>query len=641
MGHPALDGVGGGRDPALRRGGLLAALLPAAGQAGPAALRLRHRLAALVHHDRLQRLLRLLRALAVRQAARGRRDRLRQAAVDLLRGRPPAVHGPRPRQGRGRGQPEVHGDQDPRARAVPRRAAAARGQAGLLPRGHAAPRDHVRPDQRVDPARGRLRRLRRGRRRRLRVRTARRAQHGLSGPAPAVGHAHAAAQLQGQGAHRRGAARAEHVVRQDLHAAAHDHLDDQGHGHRHLGALRLARRLRGVHGPQEPQEARVLRRGRRVGRALRAAAHHRDARPRQGERRVRLPEAQGAEPEGRGEAQGGARRLLQLGLLQGRHDRGPLRGQERAGGQAALRAEARRRRRGLLLLRARGARHAALLARRRVRRRARRPVVPQVRRGGVEGQGGRPAHAARVLQPRGDQGLPGRPRLAGQLGVLALLRAGHAHAVGRAVPHRVALRLDHLHGLLHGGAPAPGRRPLRQGARRQHGGRRHARAVHRGLLGLRLPRRQVRRRARRARGRHEEAAPRVPVLVPRRHARLGQGPHPQPPDHVALQPHRRVAQAARDVAEEHLLQRLRAGGRGEDVQVQGQLRHDEGRHRAVGRGRDALHVRRRGRRRRQRQLRPRHLGPHHPQPHDRARVDRDDAQGHVQAGGRHQPEPQP
>ena len=57
-------------------------------------------------------------------------------------------------------------------------------------------------------------------------------------------------------------------VREDLHAPPHDHLDEQGHCDRHVGAVRFARRLRRLHGPQERQEARVLRRQGRVDRAV-------------------------------------------------------------------------------------------------------------------------------------------------------------------------------------------------------------------------------------------------------------------------------------------------------------------------------------------------------------------------------------
>ena len=48
-----------------------------------------------------------------------------------------------------------------------------------------------------------------------------------------------------------------------------------------------------------------------------------------------------------------------------------------------------------------------------------------------------------------------------RLGVLALLRPRHAAAVGPAVPHRVALGLDDLHGVLLGRPPLQAPRPPR------------------------------------------------------------------------------------------------------------------------------------------------------------------------------------
>ena len=68
-----------------------------------------------------------------------------------------------------------------------------------------------------------------------------------------------------------------------------------------------------------------------------------------------------------------------------------------------------------------------------------------------------------------------------------------------------------------------------------------------------------------------------PTQVPDGPAGLRQGPDPQPPHDVVVQPRRRLEGPTLDVAEGALLQRPRAGGCREDVQVQGQLHHAGGR----------------------------------------------------------------
>jgi hypothetical protein len=72
-------------------------------------------------------------------------------------------------------------------------------------------------------------------------------------------------------------------------------------------------------------------------------------------------------------------------------------------------------------------------------------------------------------------------RVAQAVGMLALVRARHARALGRRVPHRVAQRLHHLHGVLHGGAPAAGRRHVRQGAAQCYARADDGRGVGRGV----------------------------------------------------------------------------------------------------------------------------------------------------------------
>jgi hypothetical protein len=82
-------------------------------------------------------------------------------------------------------------------------------------------------------------------------------------------------------------------------------------------------------------------------------------------------------------------------------------------------------------------------------------------------------HLRRAGVARGHRGVPGgagdvrrlvppllraHPGLAQPVGLLALLRPGHPPPLGSRLPHRVPVRLNHLHGLLRGGAPAAGAR---------------------------------------------------------------------------------------------------------------------------------------------------------------------------------------
>mmetsp|Transcript_7850 Transcript_7850/g.19370 ORF Transcript_7850/g.19370 Transcript_7850/m.19370 type:complete len:204 (-) Transcript_7850:2222-2833(-) len=196
-----------------------------------------------------------------------------------------------------------------------------------------------------------------------------------------------------------------HAVRAHLHAPPDHHLDDQRHRDRHLRSLRLARRLRRVHGPQEPEEARVLRRAGGVDRALRPNPHHQDGGAGRCRRGVHVPEAQGAVAEGRGEAQGGARRGVHPRLPQGRDDRRPVRGDECDGREAAVQEEALRRRRGVHLSGAGRPRVPALHTRCRVRRGERRPILPQVWRGRVGRRHPEALGDVRELQPCGGEGL--------------------------------------------------------------------------------------------------------------------------------------------------------------------------------------------------------------------------------------------
>ena len=177
---PGEDGHRGGGDRGLRGALQVARLLPALRRRGPQALRDVDRLAAVVHHDGQEPVLRLLRAVAVPEAQGRGEDGLREAGERLRRQGQAVLRGPRPRDGRGRRPAGVHADQAQGRgpAALPRKMRGVR----RLPRaGDAAAGDHVRPDELLRPARGRLRRVPPGGRLGLRHVGARRGRHGPPG----------------------------------------------------------------------------------------------------------------------------------------------------------------------------------------------------------------------------------------------------------------------------------------------------------------------------------------------------------------------------------------------------------------------------------------------------------------------------
>mmetsp|Transcript_11959 Transcript_11959/g.51494 ORF Transcript_11959/g.51494 Transcript_11959/m.51494 type:complete len:424 (-) Transcript_11959:982-2253(-) len=414
-------------------------------------------------------------------------------------------------------------------------------------------------------------------------------------------------------------------AREDLLPPYDDHPHEQGY---RRGDVRAVRLPHGLHGPQRSQgEARasgkVWRQG-RVGHALRGCPLRSHPRVWRRVRAHRVRAAQDQEPEREGQARGGQGEDLPQGFH--RRDHAPRRAQGRT--REARQAEDSRhhdcRRRRHRLLRAREAGDVPL--RRRVRRRAHRPVVPRVRRG-------RLARALREvprghghLPRRGPEGFPAHPRLASPVGVLPCVRPGNPHALGPPVPHRVPLRLHHLHGLLHRRAPAPGRGHVRKiEALGGPGG------YDRRRLGRRVPRHRTQRRLEIPQGPARRDARGVQLLVPVRPARVRQGPHPEPPHVCHLQSHRDLGGRREQVAARLSHQRAPAPQRREDVQVHRQLQDAEDRHRGVQRGRHE--VRAGGRRRRHRgcQLCPRHRQRGDSPVHQGARVDRVHPRG-VRAG---------
>lgn len=138
---------------------------------------------------------------------------------------------------------------------------------------------------------------------------------------------------------------------------------------------------------------------------------------------VRGPRHQ--EPERHGEAGRGEGDHLQEGLLRGNDAGGLTEGQARGGREARGAAGDDRRGSGVHVLRAQWPGHFPLG--RRVRGDLQRPVVPDVRREGLEGAGdGLHQEQPGDLQPEDEAGAGGVVRLAELVGLLAPVRSGHS-----------------------------------------------------------------------------------------------------------------------------------------------------------------------------------------------------------------------
>mmetsp|Transcript_8821 Transcript_8821/g.20067 ORF Transcript_8821/g.20067 Transcript_8821/m.20067 type:complete len:224 (-) Transcript_8821:785-1456(-) len=222
--------------------------------------------------------------------------------------------------------------------------------------------------------------------------------------------------------------------------------------------------------------------------------------------------------------------------------------------------------------------------------------------------------------------------------MLEVLRAGDAAALGPAVCDRVAVGLDHLHGLLHLLPPPPPGALRRLRART----RRHPRAgADGGGVGLHLARRAAAQGQQGAAGSARPHEARVQLLVPRRPARVRQGSDPEPPHLLPLQPCRDLPQEA--LAALHPHQRPRPAQQREDVQVDGQLQDPQAGHRRVLGRRHALRPGAGGRRQRGRELRARRGERGDPEADQRAAVCREVADGarqdaHGPAGALHRPQ---
>ena len=154
------------------------------------------------------------------------------------------------------------------------------------------------------------------------------------------------------------------------------------------------------------------------------------------------------------------------------------------------------------------------------------------------------------------------------MGVRAFVRPRLQAAVGPAVPRRVAVRLDHLHGLLHDRAPLArsAHRRVQGRTARDHGGPDDGRDV-----GVHLCQRRVPAVGADLAGQVEPPQGRVLVLLPNGHPVVGQGPDPEPLDVLHLRPRGalwRGALAALDAR-----QRSPHAQRRKDVQVDRQLAH--------------------------------------------------------------------
>jgi leucyl-tRNA synthetase len=152
-----------------------------------------------------------------------------------------------------------------------------------------------------------------------------------------------------------------------------------------------------------------------------------------------------------------------------------------------------------------------------------------------------------------------------------------------------------------GGAPAAGRRHVRQDK-----AQRVCRADDRRGVGRGVSREGARRGRRLPRGAAGGDEGGVRVLVPVRLKSQRQGPDPEPPDVRHLQPRRDLGERREQVAAVVPHQRPSAVEQREDVQEHRELQDAETVHRGVLLGRDAVCARRRGRHHRGRQLRGRH-----------------------------------
>mmetsp|Transcript_24100 Transcript_24100/g.54397 ORF Transcript_24100/g.54397 Transcript_24100/m.54397 type:complete len:276 (+) Transcript_24100:949-1776(+) len=211
-----------------------------------------------------------------------------------------------------------------------------------------------------------------------------------------VGKGGRAVHRQGFGASGPSAECAPGPLQDGVRAPAAEHLDGQGHGGGHVGALGRPRRLRGPRRAQEqarvPQEVWAHRRN---GDALRGGPDHqhhgapldggaRGVELRHGGRLVER-EAGHQVDQGPRQARRGQAQDLQHGLLLRANARREIQGREGVDREAQGEDGHGGGGRGAHLLRARGVRQVA--DGRGVRRGHDRPVVPQVRRGKVEGPG--------------------------------------------------------------------------------------------------------------------------------------------------------------------------------------------------------------------------------------------------------------